>query len=113
MAIEIDSPPLHQDQFGVVRVAETRLTLNTLLAVYNRCATVEDLHESSPFADLADLHAVIAYYLRHRKQVDEYLKANKQTAELRRRAAEPDVPPELKARLLESRKSHHRINELQ
>jgi uncharacterized protein (DUF433 family) len=108
LAIEIDSPPLHSDPFGVVRVAGTRLTLDTLLSVYNRGATVEDLHEGFPFIELSDLHAVVAYYLRHRQQVDEYLKSNQETAELRRQAAEPDFPPVLKARLLASRQSRLR-----
>jgi hypothetical protein len=76
-----------------------------LLAVYNRGATVEDLHEGFPFVALADLHAAVAYYLRHLQQVDEYLRSNERTAEQRRQAAEPDFPPVLKARLLASRQS--------
>jgi uncharacterized protein (DUF433 family) len=56
-----------------VRVHGTRLTLDTVLGAYERGDTPDEIVEGFPSLSLADVHAIIAYYLRHREQVDAYI----------------------------------------
>jgi uncharacterized protein (DUF433 family) len=69
----IDPPPFSVDEHGVARVGGTRLPLEVLLGRYNQGTPAEALHESFPDVPLSDVYAAIAYYLRHRREVDRYL----------------------------------------
>ena len=61
----------------------------------------EDMARAYDTLDLADAHAVIAYYLRHRSEVEEYLaKRERDHAELRRQIEGRPEYQELRARLL-------------
>ena len=44
-------------------------------------ATPEAIAHRYPTATLADIYAVIAYYLRHREEIEAYLNAREQRAE--------------------------------
>jgi hypothetical protein len=44
-------------------------------------ATPEAIAQRYPTATLADIYAVIAYYLRHRQELDVYLTAREQRAQ--------------------------------
>jgi hypothetical protein len=44
-------------------------------------ATPEAIAQRYPTATLADIYAVIAYYLRHREEIEAYLDAREQRAE--------------------------------
>lgn len=57
----------------VVRVAGTRVTLDTIVRAFQRGATPEEIAQDYSAVSLPDIYAVIAYYLRHRSEVDEYL----------------------------------------
>jgi uncharacterized protein (DUF433 family) len=65
--------PLAPDATGTIRVANTRVTLETLLEHYRAGATAEELTERFPVVSAADVHAVLAYYLRHQDEVESYL----------------------------------------
>src|SRR5215208_2456531 len=65
--------PLHQDDRGSIRVIGSRITLDTLVPKFKRGATPEDLHESFPSLSLAQINGVIAWYLNHTAEADEYL----------------------------------------
>jgi uncharacterized protein (DUF433 family) len=73
LTFEAVSVPLSMDATGTVRVHGTRLTLDTVLGAYERGDTPEEIVEGFPDLSLADVHAIIAYYLRHREEVDAYL----------------------------------------
>jgi len=68
-------PPLVTDSDGVVRVAGTRVTLDTVVAAFHDGATAEEIAEQYPSLHLGDIYAVIGYYLRCKAEVDEYLAA--------------------------------------
>ena len=83
--IATEPPPLRVDDSGTVRVGGCRLTLDTFIGYYNQGLTAADLIDCFPSLSLADAHAVIAYYLRHRDEVDAYLQTRaEQAAEIRR-----------------------------
>jgi uncharacterized protein (DUF433 family) len=73
LIIHADPVPLALDATGTVRVANTRVTLATLVEQFRAGATAEALAERFPVLSAADVHAVLAYYLRHQDEVDRYL----------------------------------------
>jgi uncharacterized protein (DUF433 family) len=73
LTFEAVSVPLSMDSTGTVRVHGTRLTLDTVLGAYERGDTPQEIVEGFPSLSLADVHAIIAYYLRNREAVDAYL----------------------------------------
>jgi uncharacterized protein (DUF433 family)/predicted HTH domain antitoxin len=64
---------LEADEAGVLRVGGTRVTLDTVVAAFQRGATAEEIVYQYPSLELADVYAVLAYYLQHRSQVETYL----------------------------------------
>jgi uncharacterized protein (DUF433 family) len=84
--------PLRVDQDGVIRVGDTRVTLITLVGCYQRGDTPEEIHEGFPTIPLADIYAVIAYYLNHREEVDAYIEQEEAEAEKWRQEYEANNP---------------------
>ena len=66
--------PLAADRDGVMRVGGTRVTLDTVVAAFREGATAEEITQQYPSLQLADVYAVIGYYLRHQPEVDDYLR---------------------------------------
>ena len=77
--------PLKTDAEGVVRVGGTRVPLDTVVAVFRRGATAEEIVQQFPSLELADVYAAISYYLRNQDEVEAYLR---QRAEQARRVRE-------------------------
>jgi uncharacterized protein (DUF433 family) len=72
--------PLSEDADGVIRIGGTRVTLDTVVATFNEGASAEDIVSRYPALDLADVYAVIAYYLRHGDEVQTYLQRRREEA---------------------------------
>jgi uncharacterized protein (DUF433 family) len=93
--------PLATDADGVIRVGGTRVTLETVIDVYNTGATPEEIVQDFPVLHLDDVYAVITYYLRHRQEVDSYMNRRRALAEEIRREVEARFPQTgLRERLL-------------
>src|SRR3990172_2391266 len=73
--------PLKMDKDGVLRVAKTRVTLDTIVAAFTEGATAEEIAYQYPSVPLADIYSVIGYYLNQKKEVDAYLKRRAKLAE--------------------------------
>lgn len=104
------SIPLRTDEHGVIRVSDTRITLDTVIARHRQGDTPEAIHEGFDVLPLNDIYAVIAYYLAHHDELDTYLKHREEETERARHEWEAKYPPkvskvELLARL-ETRKKH-------
>jgi uncharacterized protein (DUF433 family) len=97
-----DPVPLVVAEDGrVIRVAGTRVTLDTVIGAFKRGATPEEIAQDYSAVSLADVYAVITYYLRHRSEVDEYLERRAQEhAELRREIEGRPEYQEFRERLL-------------
>lgn len=67
------SIPLAYDTHGTVRVAGTRVTLDTIVGYFKQGKSPEELAYSFPTLGLSTIYATIAYYLRHEIEVDAYL----------------------------------------
>src|SRR2546421_5140550 len=84
LPLSAESPPIRVDQGGAVRVGESRVSLDLVVEEYENGMTPEDMVRAYDTLALADVYAVIAYYLRHRDEVRAYLKRrDKEAAALR------------------------------
>ena len=97
--------PLSGDPDGVIHVSHTRITLDTVIFSFLEGATAEEIAQQYPTPDLADIYAVIGYYLRHRSEVEAYLRKRQKQANAARRENERRFPPQgVRARLLARRR---------
>lgn len=93
--------PLVTDSGGVIRVGNTRVTLDTLVGAFSDGATAEEIVQQYPSLKLADVYQVIAYYLRRTLEVESYLRQRKAQAETIRRQNETRFDPQgIRNRLL-------------
>jgi len=94
ITIHADPVPLRVDEHGVIRIGDSRLALEVLLDYHHQGMTAEAIAEG--YADiltLADVHAVLAYYHRHREEIDHYVQCRDQEAAASRREIEASQPP--------------------
>jgi uncharacterized protein (DUF433 family) len=85
--------PLRLAEGGVVRVGNSRISLDLVAEQYENGMTPEDMVRAYDTLVLADVYAVIAYYLRHPDEVRSYLKRRKEEAETLRAKIEAERPP--------------------
>ena len=95
--------PLHELPDGTLRVIGTRVPIDTILAFHLAGDTPEAIHEGFPTVSLADVYACLAYYYRHRQDVDSYLarravEADAMRAEIERRCPQDGFKAMLLAR---------------
>ena len=84
--------PLSTDADGVIRVAGTRVTLDTLVDTFMTGASPEEIAQDFPVLQLDDIYAVVTYYLRHRAEVDAYLRERRARADAIRCEIEAHSP---------------------
>jgi uncharacterized protein (DUF433 family) len=103
--IRTDTPPLRQDSSGALRVGQSRVLLELVIRAFQDGATPEAIVQRYPTTTLADIYAVVAYYLRHREDIEGYLAERESRAgEVRQRveSRQGDLG-ELRRRLLARR----------
>jgi uncharacterized protein (DUF433 family) len=104
LVIAAEVVPLTMDRDGVARVGGTRVTLESLLAAYCQGATAEELAQRYPAVALSDIYAVIAYFLRHRADVEDYLAQSQARSEQARQQFASQLDPHrIRDRLLARR----------
>jgi uncharacterized protein (DUF433 family) len=105
LSVSSEAPPLHGDSDGGFRVGDSRVLLEMVIHAFQQGETPEGIVQRFPSTKLSDVYAVIAYYLRHRAEVDTYLtERNREGETVRRRIeqAQGDMG-DLRARLLSRR----------
>lgn len=111
LTMVVEPIPLERDTDGVVRVGGTRVTLDTVVMAFNEGATAEEIVQQYPSLSLADVYAVIGYYLRQRPAVEAYLYQRRQQAEEVRRQNEAQFDPHgVRERLLARRAEQKAMN---
>lgn len=95
MIADFASPttPLRTDSDGVIRVAGTRVTLDTIIAAFSDGATAEEIAQQYPVVNLPDIYAVIAFYLANRSEIEAYLLQRRALADQIRRENEARFDP--------------------
>jgi uncharacterized protein (DUF433 family) len=101
LALSLEPLPLRKDQSGVVRIGKSRVPLDTVIHFFQAGDSPEEIVEGFPTLDLADVYVTIGYYLRHRQEVDLYLKERERQAE--------EIRAEVEARQGDSRGLRERL----
>lgn len=84
--LQADPVPIREEASGALRVGETRVLLELVINAFEDRATPETIVQRYPTLRLPDVYAVIAYFLRHPGEIDEYFRRReRQAAEVRQR----------------------------
>jgi uncharacterized protein (DUF433 family) len=107
MVLQTEAPPLHRDEAGVLRVGNSRVLLELVIHAFEDGATPETIVQQYPTTTLADIYSVIAYYLRHRHEIETYLADRERRAEEIRERIESQQGDlaEMRQRLLAHKKT--------
>src|SRR5438128_2071285 len=96
--------PLTPDESGVLRVTGTRIPLERIIECHLERLTPEAIVEAFDSLRLADVYLIVAYYLDHKEEVEEYLRQREHQADAVRQliaagqAPRPGMRDELLAR---------------
>ena len=99
-AIEaVQTVPLKEWPDGTIRISGTRVTLDSILYHFKQGDSAEEITHKFPAASLANVYAVIAYYLTHREELDAYLKQQEaeEEAVMKKLEADPQYQASRKA----------------
>jgi uncharacterized protein (DUF433 family) len=66
--------PITKDNDGILRVGDTRVTLETVVSAFKEGETAEDIVSAYPSLSLADVYTVIGYYLHRQTEIEEYIR---------------------------------------
>ncbi|MEY3825390.1 MAG: hypothetical protein RLZZ148_202 [Cyanobacteriota bacterium] len=104
LAIVAEPAPVQANEDGVILIGKTRVTLDTVVSVFNQGATAEEIVYRYPSLNLADVYATIAFYLKHQSEIEVYLRQRRQQAQEIRAMNQAKFDPQgLRDRLLTSK----------
>ncbi len=86
--------PLVKDANGVVRVGNTRVTLETVFYTFLEGATPEEVMQRYPSLKLADIYAVFGYCVTFQEDVEEYVRGQQAQSATVQSENEMRFPPE-------------------
>jgi uncharacterized protein (DUF433 family) len=93
--------PLSKDEAGVMRIAGTRVSLDSVIYAFDEGATPEEIVQQYPTLNLADIYSVLSYYLQNRAEVENYLEQRNARRHELKKEIEARFPPDgLRERLL-------------
>jgi uncharacterized protein (DUF433 family) len=78
LTVDVQAIPLKADQYGVMRVGDARVTLDTVIHTFEQGHTAEEIVSHYPVLRLADVYAVIAFYLNNQATVKNYLRQQRE-----------------------------------
>lgn len=99
----IEAPPIRKEATGAWRVGNSRVLVEIVIRAFDDGATPESICKSYPAVSLSEVYDLIAYYLRHRKEIEDYMQKRDLAAEKLRaewEAVQGDQFKGLKERLL-------------
>ena len=70
-----------RDTDGVIRVGNTRVTLDAVISAFQEGATPEEIVSQYPSLTLDEVRAAISFYLQYQTEVDTYLQERYEEAE--------------------------------
>ncbi len=101
LVLTAEPTPLATNIDGVIQVGKTRVTLDTVVNVFNQGMTAEEIVYRYSSLKLADVYATISFYLNHQQEVEEYLQQRRsQSHEIRKTNETRFDPQGLRNRLL-------------
>lgn len=81
------------DEHGVMRVGQSRVMLDSVLASFHDGCSAETISQQYPALSLEEVYGAIAFYLGHRKTVDAYLAGQDAVWSREREAADRSASP--------------------
>ncbi len=97
---------LTETEAGVLRVGDSRVSLDTVILAFGQGSTPEQIVEDYDSLELAEVYAVISYYLQNREEVESYLAKRKVERERLRREIESRSNPQgIREKLLSRRRN--------
>ena len=69
--------PVRRDASGMIRIEQSRVTLETVVSAYEAGATAEEIALEFEVITIAQVYGVIAYYLQHKNDLETYLAARR------------------------------------
>lgn len=106
LVFEREQVPLHMDKHGAVRVIGSRVTLDTIVAFFEQGESPEDIVDGFSTLKLADVYAIVSYYLKNKSAVRAYLRAREKRAiAMREKVQAHSDPRDRKKQLLARRKT--------
>jgi hypothetical protein len=78
----------------IAYVGGTRVTLDTVIYTFLEGATAEEIVQRYPSLKLADVYAVIAYYLQNKEEVEGFLRISSKSADEVRALNKKRFPPD-------------------
>jgi uncharacterized protein (DUF433 family) len=79
---------VRQDVHGILRIADTRVTLDSLVDLYDQGASAEEIALNFQALDLPVVYAALGYYLGHRAALDDCVRTQRQACAAARVEAE-------------------------
>lgn len=97
--------PLRLTEDGTILIADSRVSLDSVVHHYKLGASAEQIVQKFPALDLADVYAAITYYLNHEEAIEDYLNGQEAKGDEVQKKIESDpqyqkTSAELRARLL-------------
>ena len=94
-----------EQRHGEYYVVGTRVPLGCIVAGFHEGQSAETIRQNFLSLTLEQVYGAVAYYLAHRQEVDEHLRATEQLVEEQRSAQE--LPEGLRERLAKARDEMH------
>ena len=110
LQIHQDQPPLRIAEGGSIRVGNTRISLDLIVEQYENGMSPEEFVLAYDSLSLPDVYGAIAYYLRHREEVQEYMRRREVEAERLRAEIEARYPPITRAELMARRQAQEQAD---
>ncbi|MEK7834284.1 MAG: DUF433 domain-containing protein [Acidobacteriota bacterium] len=86
----VQTVPFVITEYGTIRIADSRVSLDSVIHKYKAGAIPEEIVLSFPSLHLSDVYSVIAYYLTHTEEIEQYLQQQKAEADELQRQIESD-----------------------
>jgi uncharacterized protein (DUF433 family) len=112
LILQAEPVPLRLDDQGTIRVGQTRVPLELVIEAYQEGETPETIVRWFDNLQLADVYAVISYYLKHKEEVEDYLRRREELAAQVRLTIEAGQPsrPNFRDELLTRRARTEQVN---
>jgi len=94
--------PLTSDRDGALFVSGTRVSLHSVVSMFEGGASAEEIAHEFDSLDLPDVYAVIAYYLRNKPEIDAKLAEEEARSEEAAVKFERAFPNHLREKLLKN-----------
>ena len=99
--------PLQKANDGTIRVIGTRIPIDTIIYAYLSGDSAEDIVDSFDSLKLADVYAIISYYLDQQEELNNYLqKREAEAAQLQENLEARFPATDLRQRLLARQRGH-------